>query len=377
VQTDLRRVLELQSDYESHATPAMTERGLLVRKAIPAWIREHGSGLGTLLKVDDFFAKGSDGVGRKARVPWVRFGSESRSPSATEGFYVVYLFDAVGQTVFLSLNQGTTDMIGGDLSPKDPETITARVNWARSALTSWLNSVSAKTTPIDLHDSGLGAGYELGNIASVAYELNQIPEEPTLLDDAMRFAEGLELLYRQHDDRPIPGEQPELRESEDVAERSTGANPRKSRAGFRTNAVEIKAIEIRAVAVARAYYESEGFQVKELGKPFDLKVEKGDESLTVEVKGTTSDGSGVALTAGEVVHHAKAFPENALVVVRDIELHRDGAMPTASGGHLYEMRAWEIDPDALRVISYAYEVPSIMYDHSGVSSAELLVTPPG
>jgi hypothetical protein len=350
----------------------MSERGLLIRNTVPTWLSSHAPALSDALAVDDFFAEGRDGTGRKTRVPWVRFGSRSRSPRATEGFYVVYLFDALGSTVYLSLNQGTTDFLGGEFVPKPRKVIVERADWARSVLATWLNALDDGTPAIDLHDPHLGKGYELGNIAAVAYELDAIPDEVDLLSDARIFADGLRMLYREHARRPIPQEQPELREAEEAVERASGTNRKGSRAGFRTSAPEIKAIETHAVAVSRAYYEAEGFKVKELGKPFDLEVKKNDLVLTVEVKGTTSDGSGVPLTAGEVSHHAEAFPNNALVVVRNIALHRDSTSPTASGGRLYELRGWEIDVDSLRVISYAYDVPAEMYEHKGVPSESLL-----
>lgn len=352
----------------------MSERGLLIRNTIPAWLSSHATALGDILAIDDFFAEGRDGTGRKTRVPWVRFGSRSRSPRATEGFYVVYLFDALGNSVYLSLNQGTTDFLGGEFVPKPREVITERADWALSVLAPWLDGLDmdSRTAAVDLHDQHLGAGYELGNIAAVTYELNAIPNDANLLADAGTFAEGLRTLYREHARHPIPQERPELQEAEEAAEQASGKSRKRSRAGFRTSATEIKAIETHAVAVARAYYTTEGFQIKELGKPFDLEVTKNDLVLTVEVKGTTSDGSGVPLTAGEVRHHADAFPNNALVVVRNITLHRDSTPPTASGGRLYELRGWEIDANALRVISYAYDVPASMYEHKGVSSESLL-----
>jgi hypothetical protein len=350
----------------------MNERGLLIRGTVPAWLNGHSATLSDILAVDDFFAEGRDGTGRKTRVPWIRFGSRSRSPRATEGFYVVYLFDALGGTVYLSLNQGTTDFLGSEFVPKPREVIIKRVEWARSVLVTWLSDLDDQIAAIDLHDPHLGAGYELGNIAALAYKHDVVPDDADLLADARVFAKGLKMLYREHTRRPIPQEQPELREAEEAAERANGASKKRSRAGFRTSAPEIKAIETHAVAVARNYYEAEGFQIKELGKPFDLEVKKGDLVLTVEVKGTTSDGSGVPLTAGEVEHHAEAFPNNALVVVRHIALHKDSTPPTASGGKLYELRGWEIDVDALRVISYAYDVPAAMYEHRGVSSESLL-----
>jgi hypothetical protein len=333
----------------------------------------HGVELGNAIGVDDFFAEGRDGTGRKTRVPWVRFGSRTRSPSATEGFYVVYLFDALGRVVYLSLNQGTTDFVAGEFIPKPADVVAKRARWAREALASWIAELDHVEPAMALHDPGpLGPGYENGNVVAFAYESNAIPDDASLAKDARLFAGGLGRLYAEHEMRPIPHELPELREAEEAAGRASGSGDSKRRVGFRTNAAEIKVIENHAVALARTYYAKEGWDVKELGKPFDLEVSNADTVLTVEVKGTTSDGSGIPLTAGEVSHHADAFPDNALVIVRGIILDRSGSHPIASGGQLYELRCWEIDSDALRVISYAYQVPSEMYLHKGVPSGLLL-----
>jgi Domain of unknown function (DUF3578). len=372
VRDELQRVLELQLSYASTASAEMLERGELVRKTIPAWLFDHRDQLEGALGVDDFFAEGRDGTGRKTRVPWARWGSRSRSPRATEGFYLVYLFAADGDVVYLSLNQGTTDFVGNDFVPKPPEVITERVGWAQEVLSGGapqLAGVGGAT--LRLGDPGLGSGYESGNIAAIPYEFGGVPDDSQLLTDAMALSEGLALLYAAHDEAPIPHEQPELREAEDFAEQAAGITKKRVRVGFRTNSQEIKAVEMHAVAVARAYYESEGWTVRELGKPFDLEVRKEDRVLTVEVKGTTGDGVAVPLTAGEVSHHADAFPNNALVVVRGIKLIRDWDVPRTSGGILHELRGWEIDPSSLRAISYAYEVPTEMYDHAGVAAEQL------
>lgn len=351
----------------------MRERGDLIRNSTASWLSGHAADLGKAIGVNDFFAEGRDGTGRKTRVPWVRFGSTSRSPSATEGFYVVYLFDALGEAVYLSLNQGTTDFVAGDFIPKPSKVIAERASWAKHALAKWIAGFGQAEPIMNLHDSGpLGPGYENGNVIALEYKSDAIPDAPTLKDDALLFAEGLRLLYEAHEVRPIPHELPELREAEEAAKRASGVADSKPGVGFRTNSKEIKVIENHAVAIARAYYEKEGWKVSELGKPFDLEVSNADEVLTVEVKGTTSNGSGIPLTAGEVRHHIDAFPDNALVVVREILLDRNGPHPTASGGKLYELRGWEISPEALRVISYAYKVPPEMYQHKGVSTEHLL-----
>jgi hypothetical protein len=370
VRDELQRVLELQRSYSSTASAEMVERGEIIRNAIPASLLGYRDQLEGALGVNDFFSEGRDGTGRKTRVPWARWGSRARSPRATEGFYLVYLFAASGDVVYLSLNQGTTDFIGNDFVPKPPLVLAERVQWAREALVGWEPQFD-EVRSIELGDPGLGAGYESGNIFAIAYEGGSIPDDSLLLADMRVLSEGLGRLYAAHDEAPIPHEQPELKEAEELAEQAVGGRKSGGRVGFRTNSQEIKVIEMHAVAAARGYYESHGWKVKEFGKPFDLKVSKPNRTLTVEVKGTTGDGAAVPLTAGEVAHHADAFPNNALVVVRGITLTRDETAPRASGGTLYELRGWEINPSSLRAISYGYEIPREMYEHAGVSAQPL------
>ena len=262
-------------------------------------------------------------------------GSRRRSPRATEGFYVVYLFDALGENVYLSLNQGTTDFVNGEFVPKPAGVIESRVGWAQEALVDWLPRVGASSV-VELHDPRLGAGYERGNIIARAYASTHIPDDATLLADLALFAEGLGQLYEAQANRPIPDERPEVVVAEEGAEDASGRTAPNSRAGFRTNAAEIKLIESHAVGLARSHYEADGWSVRELGKPFDLEVKRDSSTLDVEIKGTTSDGAGVPLTEGEVRHHRVAYPNNALVVVRRILLDRSADPSIASGGVLHE-----------------------------------------
>jgi len=217
---------------------------------------------------------------------------QSASPRATEGFYIVYLFDALGEVVYLSLNQGTTDFVNGEFVPKSPGVIEARVEWARATLVDWLPRVGASTV-MDLHDARLGAGYERGDVVARAYPVDRIPDEDTLLLDLRIFAEGLRTLYEARVDRPLPSEAPEVVEAEEAAAAASGRPRPPASAGFRTNAAEIKLVEERAIELARRYYEADGWSVRELGKPFDLEVRRDSEKLDVEVKGTTSDGRAV------------------------------------------------------------------------------------
>ena len=51
----------------------------------------------------------SVGIGRWSAVPWIRVFYPDISPSAQDGVYIVYLFSASGKSVFITLNQGTTN----------------------------------------------------------------------------------------------------------------------------------------------------------------------------------------------------------------------------------------------------------------------------
>jgi hypothetical protein len=376
MQQELERILQLQRKYSSKLTPQMKERGELIRTAAAGWLEQHANSLSKAMGLapDDFLVKGSNGAGSKALVPWVRFASQARSPKANKGFYVVYLFDAPGNTVFLSLNQGTSQ--GEGMAPQPTREIKARTSWAQAELQAWIASRQDELT-INLRGGALGDSYELGNIAAVAYRRGRVPDDKQLLRDARIYATALGQIYsaQEHATGPLPGEAPEVDYAEEVADAAAGKRRRRrSGAGFRTNASEIKVIEKYAIGLAIHYYEAQGWAVKELGKPFDLELKKDGQTLHIEVKGTVSEGGSVALTYNEVAHHKKRRPANALVVVCNIKLDRSSSQPTASGGTLYELRDWSIDARRLKPISYKYIVPDDLYNQPGIQ-AELLKPP--
>jgi hypothetical protein len=74
------------------------------------------------------------------------------------------------------------------------------------------------------------------------------------------------------------------------------------------------------MAAATEYYEADGWAVTDVStkKPYDLVCVKSGmkHELRVEVKVTTSSGTQVELTAGEVAN-AEIHPQVALVVVSE------------------------------------------------------------
>lgn len=125
--------------------------------------------------------KGSAGQGVWAEVPWISVFDRSITQSATNGFYIVYLFRADMQGVYLSLNQGFTyyDQMYG--KPAGRAKAREVSNKWRQILNSALNDFSST---IDLNCvQALGKGYEAGHICGVYYEANNIPNDIQLVND--------------------------------------------------------------------------------------------------------------------------------------------------------------------------------------------------
>ncbi|MEU7044168.1 DUF3578 domain-containing protein [Streptomyces varsoviensis] len=355
-------VLDLQPVWQAQNTEPMKRRGVIVRTEIPVWLREHAEALAIAMDIplNDVGVEGRDGTGLKTEIPWARVYSESRSPSATNGWYVVYLFSHDGERVYLSLNQGTTQWTGGVFKPREPADLKRRIDWARPRIDEAARERTDLVTEIHLGArTPLGRGYEPGNVVAIEYQRNNIPSADVLSDDLLYMARLLGTLYKAADATTyIPGDVPvEVREATQSA--ATTANRRRSPGGgqgFLLTAAERSAIEKRSVLLATEHFAAQGWSVKDVGatKPYDLHLTRGDEILYVEVKGTTSDGSQVILTRAEVEKQREFAPANALVIVHSIELDRAVEPATATGGVLHCISPWTIEEETLTVISYIH-----------------------
>lgn len=63
-----------------------------------------------------YIVKGSVGVGRATKTPWIAILNKSITKTTREGVYVVYLFSSDYKRVYLTLNQGTT--VPGQFGPR-------------------------------------------------------------------------------------------------------------------------------------------------------------------------------------------------------------------------------------------------------------------
>jgi hypothetical protein len=150
---------------------------------------------------------------------------------------------------------------------------------------------------------------------------------------------------------------PEIADAIDTVEELTRPR-RKSRRRF--TPAENKAIELWAVELTRRHFKELGYKTEDVGatRSYDVHATKGSEVIKVEVKGTTTGGEAVVLTANEVVLHVAEHTNNALAIVRNIALDRSGEQPSASGGTLDVTMPWERDELKLEPIAYRYSTSS-------------------
>jgi hypothetical protein len=130
--------------------------------------------------------------------------------------------------------------------------------------------------------------------------------------------------------------------------------------GIENDALRRDAVEQYAVRRAFEHY-SERFQLVESHEttdPFDLLC-SGPGELRVEVKGTRSRGSRVAMTAAEVELARDRHTSTELFVVSDVVLRRaaDGALE-GSGGTVRVFPAFVPNDDQLEALVYRCTLPT-------------------
>lgn len=133
-----------------------------------------------------------------------------------------------------------------------------------------------------------------------------------------------------------------------------GSSRAGGRQGFHRSAVARRAVEAQAMQIARDLLVEQGWDVEDVStrRCYDLHCTRGAATLFVEVKGTTSAGEEIMLTAGEVAFAIRHRQDMMLIVVVQIELGERDGDASASGGHAHFLPAWAPAPGDLDPVSY-------------------------
>lgn len=348
----------------------MQRRGILIRKEIATSLNENLVRFKSNyeIAIEDLWVQGKDGDGNKAEVPWVRLGSKELSPSAMKGWYVVFLFSATGSNCYLSL--GHSSMIyEGDSNekryqkPLPPELADEMMRWGREKLQ--LNKVKIPRLKfkMDLEAKGiLAEAYNRTSLCGFEYSKLSIPSDDQIISDLELLLEMLSKIYfLQETDATVPGsESPEHQEAVIAIAQAAGRNLTGPRRQGRSRLPQAhkKVIEEHAVNEAIKHLEMKGFtNIKDVGKDhsYDIAATLDGINFYIEVKGTISLGEKVVLTKNEVLLHRQEHPNNALIVVSQIELDRDEP-PSAKGGRVLFISPWKIEDSELEALGYDYRI---------------------
>lgn len=354
---ELLEVIALQREYSARNTPAMQRRGTLVRRIIPQELRRISNRLRLALGLhgEDLDFQGRDGTGQKTIIPWVRFYSSIRSPSAQRGWYCVYLFDAPGTGVYLELGHGSTVMDNGEYRPRPPHELARLVAWGKSALASVIEAHPDLAQPMNLQGQVLGRAYEQSAVLTRFYPITAMPSDEQLFDDAAEFAGYLKSVY----DAEVLGLAPTapMPEALEVEGAVSGHKGKNGGQGFGLRPAERRAVELQAMIRAKLHLEAQGWRVRDvsLTHSYDFECARASEKLIVEVKGTTTLGEQIIVTRNEVAAQRAHHPNNALILVHSIKLART-TEPTATGGDVHMVSPWQIEDARLQPLAFQYSV---------------------
>ena len=170
--------------------------GALVRQSIPGLLKEH-------LDSDTYLVKGSVGAGRWTDVPWIAVFDKRITQSAQKGVYIVYLLNKDSKTLFLTLNQGATDVAQGGGSDEKKLAFTGIASSSGTKTTTALGekaellrkqlSIPAGATYESIKTGSIA--YDAGCVFSKSYTVDTLPDDQALLSDLHEFVEAYKAYF--------------------------------------------------------------------------------------------------------------------------------------------------------------------------------------
>ena len=134
--------------------------------------------------------------------------------------------------------------------------------------------------------------------------------------------------------------------------------PRPRTAGYISDPVLRKAIEMQAMAQAEDLLKDLGYETSDVSanNPYDLHAVGPDDELAVEVKGSSGTATTVELTIGEVNKAREKTTGAMLIVVDQIPYKREGDKVITESGRVRFWPGWDADltDERLQAIRFRY-----------------------
>lgn len=162
-------------------------------------VDEAGDDILQLIDTDTYEVTASVGRGSPTFIPYIAVMHSDETTSPQQGRYVVYLFDPIQRTLYLTLNQGAKEAKETaremDVSPN--EILKSRA----AAMAETITSDRFTSGPIEFIPPGdKGELYGAGTICYTAYSLDSFPDAYTIQGDLNRILE----LYEEVISEPVP-----------------------------------------------------------------------------------------------------------------------------------------------------------------------------
>jgi len=201
----------------------------LKKMNIPCKIDESFPMISVKKNEKQYLIKGSSGEGNMSVSPWIGIFDKDITSSARKEYAVVYLFDTRMERFYLSLNQGWTQYENSILDKygkkgkypskhlefKNINEASKKIKKNAKIAQKLINSSRGFSfDPIDLSSdfdplkgkvlrnrNNLAWGYEMGNILSKCYKIDEIPSEDILLEDLFKMIgiyRELKILLNNH-----------------------------------------------------------------------------------------------------------------------------------------------------------------------------------
>ena len=136
---------------------------------------------------DKFVVSGSPGQGNWASIPWIGIFNKSITTTATKGIYIVYLFSSDCESVYLTLNQGCTELrnslgrVGAvEVMKKVADEIISTIDSRGFSIGDNINLKDSRELPYL---------YERGTIFYKEYKKRQIPSNDVLVSDLKKMVD--------------------------------------------------------------------------------------------------------------------------------------------------------------------------------------------